>query len=157
MPGASRRVGTRGRPCAWRRSPRPGRRFAGERRRFLPSAPSTSSARSSSRAVSMRLPMSMSPWSARTSKSKRPSRVPWNRISIELSTCALWRARSPVRWSRRESGSMNDKFLLLERNLQGDLQAIERLYGELGEPELTESEEQDRLIVVAYHLHGLYS
>ncbi len=52
---------------------------------------------------------------------------------------------------------MNEKFLLLERNLAADLNAIESLYRELGEPDLVESEGQDRLIVVAYRLHGLYS
>jgi hypothetical protein len=52
---------------------------------------------------------------------------------------------------------MNEKFLLLERNLAADLKAIESLYRDLGEPDLGESEEQDRLIVVAYYLHGLYS
>jgi hypothetical protein len=52
---------------------------------------------------------------------------------------------------------MNEKFLVLERNLKADLEAIERLYRELGEPSLSESEEQERLIVIAYRLHGLYS
>jgi hypothetical protein len=52
---------------------------------------------------------------------------------------------------------MNEKFLLLERNLAADRKAIEGLYQDLGEPNLVESEERDRLIVVAYHLHGLYS
>lgn len=46
---------------------------------------------------------------------------------------------------------------VLERNIQADLRTIEGLYGELGEPELGESEEQERLIVIAYRLHGLYS
>ncbi|HZF08842.1 MAG TPA: hypothetical protein VFE33_08645 [Thermoanaerobaculia bacterium] len=52
---------------------------------------------------------------------------------------------------------MNEKFLVLERSLRADLEAIERLYRELGEPSLSESEEQERLIVVAYRLHVLYS
>jgi hypothetical protein len=52
---------------------------------------------------------------------------------------------------------MNEKFLILERNVQSDLEAIERLYSELGEPELAESDEQEALIVVAYRLHSLYS
>lgn len=52
---------------------------------------------------------------------------------------------------------MNERFLVLERNIQADLRAIEGLYGELGEPELEESEEQERLIVISYRLHGLYS
>jgi hypothetical protein len=52
---------------------------------------------------------------------------------------------------------MNEKFLILERNVQSDLEIIERLYSELGEPELAESDEQEALIVVAYRLHSLYS
>lgn len=50
---------------------------------------------------------------------------------------------------------MNEKFLILERNVQSDLEVIKRLYSELGEPDLAESEEQEALIVVAYRLHGL--
>jgi hypothetical protein len=52
---------------------------------------------------------------------------------------------------------MNEKFLILERNVQADLQVVERLYSELGEPDLAESDEQEALIVVAYRLHSLYS
>jgi len=52
---------------------------------------------------------------------------------------------------------MNAKFLVLERSLKADLQVIERLYRELGEPELVESKEEERTIVVAYYLQGLYS
>ena len=52
---------------------------------------------------------------------------------------------------------MNEKFLILERNIQSDLAVIERIYSELGEPELAESDEQEALIVVAYRLHSLYS
>lgn len=52
---------------------------------------------------------------------------------------------------------MNEKFLILERNVQSDLEVIERLYSEFGEPELAESNEQEALIVVAYRLHSLYS
>ena len=52
---------------------------------------------------------------------------------------------------------MNEKFLILERNVQSDLEIIKRIYSELGEPELAESDEQEALIVVAYRLHSLYS
>lgn len=52
---------------------------------------------------------------------------------------------------------MNEKFLILERNIQSDLAVIERIYSELGEPELSESDGQEALIVVAYRLHSLYS
>lgn len=52
---------------------------------------------------------------------------------------------------------MNEKFLILERNVQSDLEVIERLYSELGKPEPAESDGQEALIVVAYRLHSLYS
>jgi hypothetical protein len=52
---------------------------------------------------------------------------------------------------------MNEKFLILERNVQSDLAVIERIYSELGEPNLSESDGQEALIVVAYRLHSLYS
>ena len=52
---------------------------------------------------------------------------------------------------------MNEKFLILERNVQSDLAVIERLYSDMGEPELAESDEQEALIVVSYRLHSLYS
>ena len=51
---------------------------------------------------------------------------------------------------------MDDRFLILERNVQNDLQTIERLYEELGNPHL-DAMNQEGLIVVAYRLHGLYS
>lgn len=62
-------------------------------------------------------------------------------------------------WERTGSpeGLKTHTFLVLERSLEADLQVIERLYRQLGEPELVESEEQEKLIVVAYHLQGLYS
>lgn len=52
---------------------------------------------------------------------------------------------------------MNEKFLILERNVQSDLAVIEGIYSDLGEPELGEPHEQEALIVVAYRLHSLYS
>ncbi len=52
---------------------------------------------------------------------------------------------------------MNEKFLVLERNIQNDLEAIDGIYAALGSPELGESESQDSLIVVAYRLHSLYT
>ncbi len=52
---------------------------------------------------------------------------------------------------------MNEKFLILERNVQSDLAVIDRIYSELGEPDLAESDEQEALIVVSYRLHSLYS
>lgn len=52
---------------------------------------------------------------------------------------------------------MKDKFLILERNVQGDLETIGRLYEALGSPDLGEEEAQETLIVVAYRLHSLYT
>lgn len=52
---------------------------------------------------------------------------------------------------------MNEKFLVLDRNVQGDLATIERLYEALGSPDLDEAAPQESLIVVAYRLHSLYT
>jgi len=52
---------------------------------------------------------------------------------------------------------MNGKFLVLERNIQSDLETIDRLYAALGSPELGESAPEESLIVVAYRLHSLYT
>jgi len=51
---------------------------------------------------------------------------------------------------------MNEKFLVLESDIESDLAAIDRLYDELGLPDLRESTSQEELIVVAYRLHSLY-
>jgi hypothetical protein len=52
---------------------------------------------------------------------------------------------------------MNEKFLVLERNIQNDLEAIAGLYEALGSPDLKEDEAQETLIVAAYRLHSLYT
>lgn len=52
---------------------------------------------------------------------------------------------------------MNEKFLVLERNIQKDLETIERIYEDLGSPELEESAPQESLIVIAFRLNTLYS
>jgi hypothetical protein len=52
---------------------------------------------------------------------------------------------------------MNEKYLVLERNIRSDLEAIDRLFQALGSPELAESEPQESLIVVAYRVHSLYT
>lgn len=52
---------------------------------------------------------------------------------------------------------MNEKFLILERSVRADLEAIGRLFEELGTPQLTDSEPEEKLIVVAYRLHTLYT
>lgn len=52
---------------------------------------------------------------------------------------------------------MNEKFLVLERDIQNDLEAINGIYEALGAPEIDESEPQESLIVIAYRLHSLYT
>ena len=52
---------------------------------------------------------------------------------------------------------MNEKLLILERSVGADLEAIDRLYEAFGAAELGESEPQERLIVLAYRLHTLYT
>lgn len=51
---------------------------------------------------------------------------------------------------------MNEKALILERNIANDLAAIETIYAKIGAPTIGEDTEQDALIVLAYHLHSLY-
>jgi hypothetical protein len=48
------------------------------------------------------------------------------------------------------------KFLILEREIQSDLDRIDRIYEVLGSPDIEESEAQEPLIVIAYRLHSLY-
>jgi hypothetical protein len=52
---------------------------------------------------------------------------------------------------------MNEKALILLNSVQRDLDAIERLYHQLGEPILSPQSDYRDLIVVAYHLHHLYN
>lgn len=52
---------------------------------------------------------------------------------------------------------MNEKILLLERSLRNDLEAIQRIYGELGTELVTEGTAEETLIVRAYRLHNLYN
>jgi hypothetical protein len=52
---------------------------------------------------------------------------------------------------------MNEKFLVLERNIQRDLATITDLYEALGSPDLRETSPQEELIVVSYRLHSLYT
>lgn len=52
---------------------------------------------------------------------------------------------------------MREKFLVLERNVQRDLETIGGLYETLGSPELGEAVPQESLIVVAYRLHSIYT
>ena len=48
------------------------------------------------------------------------------------------------------------KFLILEREIQSDLDRIDRIYEVLGSPGMEESKAQKSLIVIAYRLHSLY-
>ena len=52
---------------------------------------------------------------------------------------------------------MKEKYLVLDRNVRTDLETIDRLYAELGSPDLTESSPQEELIIVSYRLHRLYT
>jgi hypothetical protein len=52
---------------------------------------------------------------------------------------------------------MNEKFLLLTRAIQHDLQAIEKTYDLMGTPNLTDESGEEKFIVLAYRLHGLYN
>lgn len=52
---------------------------------------------------------------------------------------------------------MREPFLILERSIQNDLAAIEKLYAAIGKPTLTEDTPEETLIVVAYRLHNLYN
>ena len=52
---------------------------------------------------------------------------------------------------------MSEKFLVLARALERDLQAIERIYQAIGEPVLTDRTNEEALIVLAYRLHNLYN
>jgi hypothetical protein len=52
---------------------------------------------------------------------------------------------------------MTEKFLILERSVRADVQAIDQLFESLGTPDLSPSDSEDKLIVIAYRLHSLYS
>jgi hypothetical protein len=52
---------------------------------------------------------------------------------------------------------MSEKFLLLERSLENDLEAIDQIYRALGPEPPTADEPEERLIVQAYRLHNLYN
>jgi hypothetical protein len=52
---------------------------------------------------------------------------------------------------------MNEKFLILERSVRADLEAIDQLFESLGTPDLSATVSEEKLIVIAYRLHSLYS
>ena len=51
---------------------------------------------------------------------------------------------------------MSEKFLVLERSVHDDLEAIEEIYATLAPAPLSGAESQEELIVVAFRLHALY-
>jgi hypothetical protein len=53
--------------------------------------------------------------------------------------------------------SMSEKHQILIRSIERDLAAIERIYQEMGEPVLSPESDYKEVIVVAYHLHHLYT
>ncbi|MCP3958904.1 MAG: antitoxin [bacterium] len=52
---------------------------------------------------------------------------------------------------------MSEKFLILERSVRDDLEAVEEIYAALAPAPLSGEETQEELIVVAFRLHALYS
>jgi len=52
---------------------------------------------------------------------------------------------------------MSERFLLLERSIQHDLEAIERLYTAIGSYHLGDDASEEELIVLAYRLHNLFN
>ena len=52
---------------------------------------------------------------------------------------------------------MSEKFLVLERSIREDLEAIAEIYASLAPSPLSGEESQEELIVVAYRLHALYT
>ena len=52
---------------------------------------------------------------------------------------------------------MSERFLLLERSILHDLEAIERLYTAIGSDHLADDAGAEELIVLAYRLHNLYN
>lgn len=52
---------------------------------------------------------------------------------------------------------MYEKAIILERSIQTDLDAIEETYAKIEGVQLDEKAGEEPLIVLAYHLHGLYN
>jgi hypothetical protein len=74
-----------------------------------------------------------------------------------MSTSGRARDPSPERSRSMESECMSERFLVLRGDIQSDLERIEEIYTELGQSTLSESDSEERLIVIAYRLHNLYS
>ncbi len=51
---------------------------------------------------------------------------------------------------------MSEKFLVLDRSVRDDLEAVEEIYATLAPAPLSGEESQEELIVVAFRLHALY-
>lgn len=67
-----------------------------------------------------------------------------------------WRERELLEGREQEVHS-RVKFLILGREIQSDLQRVEKIYTVFGSPGLSRSGSQEILIVEAYRLHGLYT
>jgi len=52
---------------------------------------------------------------------------------------------------------MNEKMLILERKIDREQQTISNIYDKIGEPNLEAETDENTLIVLAYHLHSLYT
>jgi DNA-binding CsgD family transcriptional regulator len=52
---------------------------------------------------------------------------------------------------------MREKAIILERSIQTDLVLIEEIYSKIEAIQLDEKAGEESLIVLAYHLHGLYN
>jgi hypothetical protein len=52
---------------------------------------------------------------------------------------------------------MSENYLVLERSIQRDLQAIQQIFYAIGDPILTPEADEESLIVLAYRLHSLYN
>lgn len=52
---------------------------------------------------------------------------------------------------------MNETYLILERSIQRDLQAIERIFQTITWPEMEAAADEETLIVLAYRFHNLYN
>jgi len=52
---------------------------------------------------------------------------------------------------------MNETYLILERSIQHDLHAIERIFQAITWPETEAAADQEALIVLAYRFHNLYN
>jgi hypothetical protein len=67
------------------------------------------------------------------------------------------RREQELRKGLRETVLLREKFLILERSIQKDLEDIDRLYQTLGVPDLSGTVPIKELIFIAFLLHGLYT